>query len=82
MKPAIIGNPRTFDRGKPSPYAVYCPIHGKAYLTEKEYTRQLSRPDDRWTCPIMDSDPARFGLCGSASNFDDANLEEWEDPTQ
>lgn len=73
-----IGNPRTFDRGKPSPYAVICPIHGQAFLSAAEYNRQMNRPNKQWECPIMDSDPHRFGLCGATSEFDDDNLERYE----
>lgn len=77
-KPAIIGNPRTFSRGKPGPYAINCPYHGKAYLTEAEYTRQMNNAHLSWTCPVMDADPRRFGLCGARSDFDDDNINEWE----
>jgi len=49
----------------PTPYAVLCRGHGRQFLTDDEYGRQLCRPDDRWTCP----------RCRSVSNFDDDNYE-------
>jgi hypothetical protein len=61
---------------KPTPYLVHCPIHGRVFLTSDEYDRQMSRPNSFWTCPRMDSDPKRFGLCGYDSEFDDANYED------
>lgn len=56
-------------------YAVLCPIHGRVFLREAEYDRQMDRPDSFWACPRMDSDPKRFGLCGMRSEFDDATYE-------
>jgi len=44
---------------------VLCRGHGRQFLTDDEYGRQLCRPDDRWTCP----------RCRSVSNFDDDNYE-------
>lgn len=52
-----------------TPYAVICPYHGKRFLTEKEYERQMSKPavaafgDDLWRCPD----------CGRRSGWDDDN---------
>jgi len=48
-----------------TPYALECGVHGQVFLTEAEYLRQLSRPDDRWVCP----------LCGAVSCWDDSNYE-------
>lgn len=36
---------------KPTPYAVTCPVHGRVYLTEEEYHRQMMKPDQVWACP-------------------------------
>lgn len=33
-------------------YQVICPKHGAMGLTDEEYSRQLSRPDDFWSCPM------------------------------
>ncbi len=38
----------------PTPWAVICCFHGQVFMTGKEYSRQLSLPDSRWTCPICD----------------------------
>lgn len=46
----------------PSPYAVICDEHGLQFLTEEQYEEQLSRPDDKWHCP----------LCGWTAEWDDA----------
>lgn len=48
-----------------TPWAVLCAEHGRVFMTEDEYGRQLSRPDSRWTCP----------KCGEVSDFDDDNYE-------
>lgn len=50
-------------------YAVLCPEHGKTFLTDDEYGRQLCRPDSRWTCP----------RCGRISQWDDDHYEKWLD---
>ena len=60
---------------KETPYAVHCPKHGKVYLTQGEYGRQLSKPDSGWTCPVMSADPEEFGLCGRYSDWDDNQYE-------
>lgn len=51
-----------------TPYAVFCPTDGQQFLTSDEYGRQLSRPDNLWTCP----------KCGAASQWDDDNFETFE----
>jgi hypothetical protein len=71
--------PQTFDKGTETGWAVLCPIHGRVYLTYEEYGSQVNRPNAGWTCPAMDSDPERFGLCGSPSEWDDLTYEEWEE---
>jgi hypothetical protein len=52
---------------RPTPFAVDCYRHGKVYLTDAEYERQLSCPDKGWSCP--------YPLCGLAATFDDDNYE-------
>lgn len=59
----------------PTRFAVLCPEHGRVYLREEEYRRQMSKPDSRWACPRMDSKPVGFGLCGAESEFDDLTYE-------
>jgi hypothetical protein len=60
----------------PTVYAVICRVHGRVYLTEAEYLRQLRRPDSRWECPrFVDDVPSEFGPCGRPSNFDDETYE-------
>ncbi len=60
------------ESSEPTRFAVLCPVHGRVYLRREEYDRQMNKPDARWECPRMDSDPERFGLCGAESEFDDA----------
>lgn len=55
---------------EPTAFAVICNAFcGKLFLTEREYMRQMSRPDDKWCCPI----------CGEDAEFDDENFEEFYD---
>ena len=58
-----------------TPYAVHCPIHGFVWLTREEYAHQMDLPDDGWRCPVMDTDPQRFGLCGAPALWDEENFE-------
>lgn len=44
-----------------TPYAVLCDDHGQQFLTEQQYSRQLSRPDSFWSCP----------RCGEYAYWDD-----------
>lgn len=60
---------------KETAYAVHCPKHGRVFLTAGEYYRQLTKPDDRWSCPVMDTSFDELGLCGRISEFDDAHFE-------
>lgn len=48
-----------------TPFAIICREHGRVYLTEHEYHRQMDRPDRLWQCP-----------CGKAADWDDTNYEE------
>jgi uncharacterized C2H2 Zn-finger protein len=49
-----------------TPYSVVCSKNcGDIYLSEKEYIRQLNKPDARWECP----------KCNSVANWDDDNYE-------
>jgi hypothetical protein len=59
----------------PTPWAVVCPVHHCVYLTESEYFRQLDRADDAWTCPRVETDPQRLGLCRAPALWDDENYE-------
>lgn len=52
----------------PTPYAVICPTHGQVFLTETEYSQQLSRPNSLWKCP-----------CGEIGSWDDDNWEKYLD---
>lgn len=54
---------------KKTPWAVFCPVHGRVYLTFPQYDAQLSKPDDLWRCPI----------CGATSQWDDDTYEAWLD---
>lgn len=49
----------------PTPYLVHCRTHGKVFLTEAEYQRQMWNPDNGWTCPE----------CGADADWDDDNYE-------
>lgn len=56
-----------------TPFAVLCDDHGQQFLTEEEYSRQLSRSDALWTCP----------RCGESAYWDvdeyDASFDEGPD---
>ena len=65
--------------GQPTPYAVFCPEHGRVYLTEAEYDAQMDRPDSGWMCP-EECGPPNVGICGAISEFDDATYEAATDP--
>lgn len=55
---------------------MFCPSHGRVYLTVDEYARQMNRPNARWECPRFETDPPEtMGLCGRTSNFDDDTFE-------
>jgi hypothetical protein len=55
-------------------YAVFCPEHGRVFLSEEEYDFQMDRPDSRWTCP-RECGPPDVGICGADSEFDDETYE-------
>jgi hypothetical protein len=57
-----------------TPWAVFCPEHGRVFLTEQEYWAQWSKPDARWACP-MECGPPAVGICGEDSEWDDATYE-------
>lgn len=70
----------------PTSYAVLCPTHGRVYLTETEYRRQMDLSGSRWKCPRWEydaatsvGDPARVGPCGEFSEFDDDTYEAAQD---
>lgn len=53
--------------GEPSPYLIHCvkdedfgSCGTSSYLTEAEYTRQLSDPDRGWRCPHCHCYPCHF----------------------
>jgi len=48
-----------------TPYAVRCPKHGRVFLTQAEYTRQMCIANELWICP----------LCNRSAQFDDDNYE-------
>ena len=54
----------------PTPWAVRCCCSPTlVYLTEDEYLSQLSRPDNRWSCP----------RCGKTAKWDDDNYEAYQE---
>lgn len=59
--------PRPRESSEPTGFAVICPEHGRVFLSEEEYDRQLSRPDSTWKCP----------RCGKASEWDEDNYDAW-----
>jgi hypothetical protein len=64
----------------PTRYAVLCPEHGRVYLTEAEYRRQLDNADVGWRCPRFvgpqeASDADTIGPCGHESEVDDDTYE-------
>ena len=50
---------------QPTPWAVYCYAHGRVYLTNHEYNRQMHFANRGWVCPI----------CGDFASFDDDNFD-------
>lgn len=46
-------------------YAVICNVHGRTFLTQAEYDRQMNSPGSTWSCPV----------CGRSAHFDDATFE-------
>jgi len=60
---------------KPTPYAIICygPFDlpgngcGKVYLTEEEYSKQISNPNKTWRCPN----------CRYEASWDDDNYEKF-----
>jgi hypothetical protein len=54
----------------PTPFAVICRRHGRVYLTEAEYTRQMMNPDNLWQHPG----------CDERADFDDETYERSVDP--
>jgi hypothetical protein len=50
----------------PTPYRLWCPVHGGVYLTNDEYMRQMLNANDHWRCPV----------CMARSRFDDKNYED------
>lgn len=55
----------------PTPWAIRCHKHGKVYLTNHEYNRQMNRANAHWECPLC---PAWNNYAG----FDDDNYEDAE----
>ena len=51
---------------EPTPWAVICRLCGRQYLTKRYYDYQMSRPDDRWACPV----------CGEYAEWDEETHEE------
>ncbi len=75
------------ESSQPTAWAVLCPEHGRVFLTEAEYTRQLHRPDASWKCPryVFSAEDVRngtIGPCGAPSSFDDLTYEEWYEPPE
>jgi hypothetical protein len=65
----------------PTRFAVLCPEHGRVFLTEAEYMRQLDLSDEHWRCPRFVATPEAIrdktiGPCGTVCNFDDDLYEE------
>jgi hypothetical protein len=54
---------------RPTPWAVFCPQHGRVYLTNHEYNRQMNHANWRWECPI----------CLRVSEWDDETYEAAEE---
>lgn len=52
-----------------TPWAVFCPIHGRVYLTRPQYDAQITKPDNRWVCTI----------CGAVSEWDDDTYDKYLD---
>jgi hypothetical protein len=46
-------------------YAIICHVHGRVFLTQSEYDRQMCNVDALWTCPT----------CGNRAFFDDETYE-------
>lgn len=76
--------PEVDNRGRSrTPYAVVCEGpwdlpgygHGIVYLTEQEYSRQLSAASARWKCPLC-----RYEAVWSDDNYDEM-CERAEQPT-
>jgi hypothetical protein len=57
-----------------TPWAVYCPKHGKVFLTRDEYEAQMDAVNTPWTCP-RECGPPEVGICGEPSEWDDLNYE-------
>lgn len=53
----------------PTPWAVVCREHGKVFLTNHEYNRQMNRPNSLWQCP----------MCLDSAAWDDDTYEAWLD---
>ncbi len=39
-----------------TPWAVECRHHGLVHLTSHEYNRQVSHPNEPWTCPLCNQE--------------------------
>jgi hypothetical protein len=50
-------------------YAVLCPIHGRQFLTQKQYDTQMNDTNSRWKCP----------KCTRPAKFDDITYEAYLD---
>lgn len=65
----------------PTRWAVLCPKHGRVYLSEAEYERQLALVATRWTCPQacspLDVIPDEAGICGEVCEWDDETYDTW-----
>lgn len=59
---------KAFSQTEVTQYAVKCPDHGKVYLSEEEYIRQLENPNCTWRCG-----------CGGEAYWDDEHYEKWLD---
>jgi hypothetical protein len=51
---------------EPTPYAVYCKVHGKQYMVREFYMDQLLAADSKWVCP----------RCFRETSWDDKNYED------
>lgn len=51
---------------EPTRWMLHCPNHGKVYLTEVEFDRQVGSKDEDWICPV----------CREPSEFDMENYKE------
>jgi hypothetical protein len=50
---------------KATPWAVVCHKHGRVFLTQQQYDKQMIVADAFWICPV----------CGDVASWDDDNYE-------